>query len=462
MEHEATSLSLPPGFWDQPEIKRALDRNDTAAWLPQAIQAAGVTQREFAAFASFPEAQISQYKHRLRNPELKNITRLADAFGMPCGARQRLGLSPAAPHQPAPADVKTYRLLALADYVGSTGDCSPLRTWRHLAAEPDKAAPWGRLNLLVQPGAAKVGPAVELLTVRTRGLFPVAGVVPARLVERALTRHAYDIGLLLSGTSSRSRRRQLIVASGETSYLAACCEVDLHDYPSAMQQTDTMAKAAREAGDTALAAMALDGQSHFQAAQRNHVKALELIEQARAAITPDEEPGTAAYLWLRTAEEYMYCGQSGNTAHAWRHAEEQYAAVDLARDRNWVRLWLSRDCFDSVRALIYSVTGRQHKARDLAEQVAVRLPEDQGKVGAITLTNLTLAQAQSRLYKTAAATGTRALTAMRAAETATCLARLGCAAATLRNNAGHMLPVQSFLRDFEATAQDLATPGLAS
>jgi tetratricopeptide (TPR) repeat protein len=455
-------VALPDGFWERPETDRTLARRDIAALLTLILEETGLSQRALGVVTGFSQTQMSLYITRSRRPHLENIAKLADALAMPCGARQRLGLSPAVPGQAPPAEVKIYRILALAEYIGRTGDTSQLDAWQLLAASGTSADPWAQLSDLIEEPGPRATSAAEYLANVTRGFYLVIGRLPAKVVVRALTRHVQDVGRLLGDTADPAKRRELKVIAGEASYLAACCSVDLTDYAAAMRQLETMAKAASEAGDLPLAAMALDGQSHFQAAKGEHIRALHLVEQARESVSPEASPGTAVYLWLRTAEQHMYCRQRDQAAAAWAHAEALYPDVDLTTDRYWVRLWLSRDCFDSVRALLYAYTGRPDEARDTAERVAGRIARPEGKTDAIVLSNVALALTQIRQFKQAASAGTGALTAMRAAETTTCVGRLGCAAATLRKHAADVPQVQAFLRDFEATAFDMIAANTAS
>lgn len=222
-----------------------------------------------------------------------------------------------------------------------------------------------------------------------------------------------------------------------------------------MRQLDTMELAAKQAEDPALAAMVLDGQSHFQASQRHHARALRLITQARESCPADASPGTAAYLWLRTAEEHVYLRQLAKATKAWQRAEQQYAATDLGADRNWIPMWLSQDCWESVRAVIYSATGHQQEAADAADHVAVRLAGATGKTDAIALVNAALAQASVGLFRRAAATGTDALRAIRESEANGCLARLGIVVDILGSHTDSAPQIRPFLHDFARTQQVL-------
>jgi hypothetical protein len=78
--------------------------------------------------------------------------------------------------------------------------------------------------ITVRPPSQLQGPR-RLLT-RTRGLFTLAGKLPARLIADALTSHADHLGLLLDTVWFPNVRLDLTAASGETGYLAACCHAD--------------------------------------------------------------------------------------------------------------------------------------------------------------------------------------------------------------------------------------------
>jgi hypothetical protein len=62
--------------------------------------------------------------------------------------------------------------------------------------------------------------------------------------------------------------------------------------------------------------------------------------------------------WSYKNKEHVAPGETGMAIRAWEQAEASYARTDLQADRDWIRLWLTPDCFHSVRAVIYASTGR--------------------------------------------------------------------------------------------------------
>lgn len=455
-------MSAPAGspitaeYWDRPLVTSMLDRGDLGALLLAITEEFGLSQRALGELAGFSQTQVSQYINAVHKATMENWARFANRMNLPPSARFRLGLSApdGASGHPLP-DVKVHKILRLAEHIGRTGDTSVLSIWRELTRPGSPAEPWERLARIIGEPAPQA-PVLDRMAARTRGFYLVAAKLPARLVIRGLTAHVRDIVLLLDASDDEDLRRSLTVVGGETSYLGACCDVDLGQAAGALDLLDTTAAAAERGKDPLLAAMAVDGQSHFEAFRGHPRRALELVGQARSGcLAADNSTGTVAYLWLHTAEAYAALGEIGQAARAWERAEDLYARTDLATDRNWVRLWLSRDCFDSVRAVIFAATRRPKEAAVCADRVATRLAGQDGKTDAIALLNAALAQARVGLHVPAAVTGTHALHAVRSSEASSCLPRAGELAALIREHPARSPKTGAFFRDLELTAQQL-------
>jgi hypothetical protein len=134
-----------------------------------------------------------------------------------------------------------------------------------------------------------------------------------------------------------------------------------------------------------------------------------------------------------------------------------YAGTDLGTDRNWLQLWLGRDCFESVRAVIFAATRRPKDAAEWADRVVTRLAGQEGKTDAVALLNAALAQARVGLAVPAAVTGTHALHAMRAAEASSCLPRARELAALVARCPARSPKIGAFLRDLDQTRLELGT-----
>jgi transcriptional regulator with XRE-family HTH domain len=447
---------IPGDYWDRPVIGGMFDRLDLGALMYAITQDFGLTQRALGEMAGFSQTQVSQYIKGAHKPTLEIWTRFVTRMGVPPSACRRLGLSAPDGASGHPlSEVKLHKILRLAEYIGRTGNTSDLATWRALTGPSSLTEPWEHLARII--GEEPHGPVLDQMAARTRGFYLVAAKLPAQLVIRALTAEVRDIELLLGAwQEDGERRRALTAIGGETSYLAACCDVDLGQVPGALDLLDTTAAAAKKAGDPALAAMALDGQSHFEAFRGRPRRALELVEQARSACPAEASTGTAAYLWLRTAEAHAALGEISQAARAWDRAEELYAGTNLAADRNWLQLWLGRDCFESVRAVIFAAIRRPKEAAVWADRVATRLAGQDGKTDAVALLNAALAQVRIGLGVPAAVTGTYALHAMRAAEASGCLPRARELAALIAQCPSRSPKTGAFLRDLEQTEQRLS------
>jgi transcriptional regulator with XRE-family HTH domain len=452
------SAKLPKEFWERGDVADALDRSDIGTVLRLVLDELDLSQYALAAMAGATQAQVSQWMRHLRAPRLDTVARLADKLAMPACARRRLGLSALDIEigEGEVSQVKLHRVLALAEQIGRSGKIGDLDSWRDAVKPRGSMEPWHDLSQLIAAPRPPGQLHAETMAPRIRGLYLLAARIPARIVIRALTAHIHDVTLLLSAVDDRRLRRDLTVNGGESAYLAACCEVDLGDFAAALDLLDTCSDAAAAGSDSALAAIALDGQSHFQAAQGHHNRALELVSQALSACPASVSEGTVAYLWLHMAEELACLGRTANALEAWRNAEEHYHRSDLATDRPWLQLWLTRTCFESVKAVICASTRRPKEAADVAVRVVTRLRGRDGKIDAICLLNAAIALGRVGLYRQAAVGGRHALYAMRAADARGCLARAGEVAAMLRSAADEESEVAAFLHDLDYTRTMLA------
>jgi transcriptional regulator with XRE-family HTH domain len=450
--------AVPPEVWEQPALVDALDRDDTGAMLAQVVKYTGLSQHAIAAMTGVPQGRISEYIKGLRKPTLNTVKRLADGLSMPCTARRRLGLSAPGMNDPEEArpPVKLSMILAAAERIGYDGDGTSLAAWRNLDNPASRTEAWHGLARTMDSDRSEA-PVTERMAARTRGFYLVAARMPARLVIRALTAHVREVTLLLDTIDDADLRRVLTVIGGEASYLAACCQADLGDLAETLELLDTIELAAGKATDPALYAMAQDGRSHFQAMRGQHRRAIELIRQGRNACPPTLSQGTAAYMWLRTAEERVNLAQLDEAVIAWQQAEKLYAGVHHDTDRNWVNLWLSRNCFESVTAVIYASTGRTVEGAEVAERVVTRLAGADGKSDAISLTNAAIALARCGSADAAVTAARYALQAIRQAEGRTCLCRLKGLSAIIDESSSHTSQMRSFQRDLIDTEQYLAT-----
>ena len=140
---------------------------------------------------------------------------------------------------------------------------------------------------------------------------------------------------------------------------------------------------------------------------------------------------------------------------AWRQAESSYAATDLQADRDWTRLWLTPDCFDSVRAVIYAATGRGDDGAVIAQALTARLAGALGKSDAVSLINAALALAAAGKFTTAANAGRQALQAVRAAEATGCMPRASVVAEMIRDRGRLTSSSRAYIEDVEATQRHL-------
>lgn len=450
--------SIPPGFWGLPEVQAALSRRNLGDIFKLLHDHFGWSQYAIADMAGLTQPQVWGYIHHKRGPTMDIIARAADGLDMPAHARQRFGLARAtsARHpQVGVPKVRLSQILALAEHIGRTDDTSGLDAWRDAARAARTDDAWRRLTGVMSVDAPAELRAPERMKVRTRGFFLAAAKLPARLVIESLTAHVSEIGLLLDAIADPEVRRELTLASGESSYLVACCDIDLGDPGSALNGLKVTGEAARVADDAALAAMTLDGHSHFHAFTGDHGKVLALVKQGLEKAKISGSPGTLAHMHLRAAEAHVNLGHLAQAAKEWEQAEISFARTDSLTDRDWTRLWTTPDCFASVRAYIYASTGRTDDAVPVALGVAPRLSGSLGKADAVALVNVALALAIAGEWSAAASAGRQALEAIREAEVRGSMPRAHALAQMIRDH-GKLTPThRAFIDDVEATQRQL-------
>jgi len=295
----------------------------------------------------------------------------------------------------------------------------------------------------------------DRIKVRTRGFFLAAAKLPARAVIDALASHVKDTGLLLATVSDSGLRKELTLASGEASYLVACCDIDLGDPERSLNGLKVTGEAAREADDAALAAITLDGHSHFHAFAGNRQKTLDLVNQGTEKAALSGSPGTLAHMQLRTAEAHVDLGHTAQAVRAWEQAEASFAETDLETDRDWTRLWTTPDCFESVRAFIYASTGRGDDAIPIARNLASRLSGALGKTDGVALINAALALALAGEFSAAAGVGRQALGAIREAEARGSMPRARALGQMIRDQGKLTSAHRAFIGDVDATQRQL-------
>lgn len=454
--------SIPPGFWGLPAVCDALSLHDLGDVFNLLHEQFGWSQYQIAGMTGLTQPQVCGYMHHKgpNGPTMNIIARAADGLGMPADVRRRFGLAPPVIAKHPQADSPKLRLpeiFNLAEHIGQTGDTSGLVTWRETARAVAPGTPWPRLIEVMSVDTPAELPGPKRVMDRTRGFFLAATKLPARLLVETLSVHVMVISLLLESVGDPGERRKLTMSSGETSYLIACCNVDLGDPGSASDGLQVTSEAAREADDAALAAITLDGHSHFQAFTGDRRKALDLVQQGLAKAAAADSPGTLAHLQLRAAEAHVDLGHTVQAARAWEQAESSFAATDPRTDRNWTRLWLTPECFASVRAFIYASTGREDQVVPVAQGVVSRLSIEGtlGKVDAVALVNAAIALALAGEFSAAARAGQQALVAIRDAEVRGTMPRAHRVAQMIRDHGKLNRVHKAFLDDVEATQRQL-------
>jgi len=107
---------------------------------------------------------------------------------------------------------------------------------------------------------------IREMEARSAGFHHLEEIVSAPVLLKGLTVHLREVSALLNssaGDSGKDLRRRLIVVAGESSVLAGWAASDMGDSATARNFYDTAEKAAKEAGDPAIASCALAYRSYI-------------------------------------------------------------------------------------------------------------------------------------------------------------------------------------------------------
>ena len=87
--------SIPPAFWERPDVCQALRKRDMAMLFNLLRQYGGLSQTRIGTAVGLGQGRISEVINGLRGiRDVKVFERIADGLSMPDHARTLLGLSP--------------------------------------------------------------------------------------------------------------------------------------------------------------------------------------------------------------------------------------------------------------------------------------------------------------------------------------------------------------------------------
>jgi transcriptional regulator with XRE-family HTH domain len=268
--------SIPPAFWERPDVCQALRRRDMGALFRLLCQYTGLSQMRIATAVGLGQGRISEVINGIRNiRDAKVFERIADGLDMPDHARILLGLSPrqitprTSQRGSAPAssgqDAELLRQITAARSIDST-------VVRVIQGETDN---------------------IRLLD-RRLGAPAVAGKLEA---------HVSHIETGLKYSLRPGNREQLARALADASALAGWQAIDMGRLPRAWTHFERATAAAREAGDPCLLAFAAGEQAYVLLDLHRPAEALAMVraayDETHAAI-PHQVRG-----WLRAAEAEM-------------------------------------------------------------------------------------------------------------------------------------------------------------
>ena len=432
----------------------------------------GVTQGQIAAMTGIAQSRLSDYK-RGKHQALfaSSFEKFADGLNMPLHLRQALGLTGEASSDGSgqangfgvPAD--TFELQLLAEAIGRNGSNVKRREMLTLAAQIGAAAAlarsevWERLAYaLTNPSAMNEG-IIREMEARSAGFHRLEEIVSAPMLLKGLMVHLREVSTLLNGTASDPKdelRKRLIVVAGESSVLAGWAASDIGDSATARNFYDTAMKAAKEAGDPAIAACALAYRSYIPSTKGASGRARVLLAEALENISETASPATVAWIAARHAEESAHLGDKPQALTSWGRAEDAFNVADPDEDRVWTR-FLDQNRFDSYRIATYSKVGKLDEAQEIASAVLARLSQPDRKKAAIILEDIATAHLMRGSVNEASRVAQSGLAVLRETEFAMWLPRFEAIAQGLRQWQ-RQPQVRAYLEEFAMTKRQFASP----
>lgn len=447
----------------------ACKRRDMGA-LVRILGSHGITQGQVVALTGIAQSRLSDYKRGKHLPShATTFEKFADGLGMPVHLRQALGLlgdssadTPgAAGALGIPAD--TFDLQLLAEAIGRNGSKVKRREVLSLAAK------FGATAALVQSGvwervaSALGGPnatneaSVREMEARSAGFHHLEEIVSASMLFKGLTVHLREVSTLLNGMPNDPKdelRKRLVVVAGESSVLAGWAASDMGDSATARNFYETAIKAAKDAGDPAIAACALAYRSYIPSTKGANGRARALLTEALENVSEETSPATVAWIAARHAEESAYLGDKPQALASWARAVDAFNIADPEEDRVWTH-FLDQNRFDSYQIATYSRVGKLDEAEEVAAAVLARLGQLDRKKAAIILEDIAVAHLTRGSVNEAARTAQSGLAVLRETEFAMWLPRFDAIAQRLRQWQ-RQPTVRAYLEDFAMTKRQLA------
>jgi len=268
--------SIPPAFWERPDVCEALRKRDMGALFRLLCQYTGLSQMRIATAVGLGQGRISEVINGTRAIRHTRVfERIADGLDMPDHARILLGLSP--------------RKLTLS---ATSRRVTPAR-------------PGHDAELLRQITAASSidGTVLRVLQGETDNIRLLDRRLGAPAVAGKLEAHITYIETGLQYSLRPGNRQQLAQVLADASALAGWQAIDMGRLPRAWTHFERATAAAREAGDPCLLAFAAGEQAYVLLDLHRPAEALAMVraayEETHAAI-PHQVRG-----WLRAAEAEM-------------------------------------------------------------------------------------------------------------------------------------------------------------
>ena len=303
--------SIPPAFWDRPQVLAALRQRDMGALFTLLRDYAGLSQTRIGTATELGQGRVSEVVNGIRDIAATHVfERIANGLDMPDQARHHLGLSPRQPPARTPP-VTTTR--------GRPGQDADLLRQITAARSIDRSV------VRVLQGETDT---IRLLD-RRLGAPAVAGKLEA---------HITHIETSLRYSLRPGNRQQLAAVLADASALAGWQAIDMARLPHAWTHFERATAAAREADDPCLLAFAAGEQAYVLLDLHRPAEALAMVraayDETHQAI-PHQVRG-----WLRAAEAEMAAaaGQEAACRSALDSAAQEVGHTPAGEDLPYLAL----------------------------------------------------------------------------------------------------------------------------
>jgi tetratricopeptide (TPR) repeat protein len=374
---------LPPAFWTEPAMCKALAARDFTAILRIYLDVTGLTQEAVGLLVDLPQGSVSKiYKGARVRYSIEDAEAFRDGLRIP---GHLLGLQPGH-HEPA------------------TNDAPP-----DVGLPPPATVLGIRLEPLTAPtDGRRIGSeAVAGLARRVHGLRLADDVLAGRdLIGPAFRELFGAVRLYRETRFDEATGNALLVQIGELAQIVGWIASDAGQHDEAERVYKLGISAARQAGDAPLAANLAGSLAYQLSNTGREQEGVDLAETAAHEAGQDAPPKARALFMDRVAWAYTRVGQAQAAMRALGQAAEALSAADDDEGPTWA-YWVSSDELEVMDARVFTELRRPLRAVPLLSRVLERYDAAHARELALYLSWLAVAYADANEPEQAAATARR-------------------------------------------------------